>query len=186
MVEEKSPASFDNLNKELEALNPEVAAMEAAKKGAKKAAVGVRKPAKKKVKVVLSKGKRKTAVARARLTTGNGLITVNNVDVNLMKPKEVRELILEPVRLSDKTAEIIRDSDVKIVVYGGGASGQAQAARTALAKVLADEKTSSYSESIKRTFMDYDRSLLVDDVRLVEPKKFLGPKARARFQKSYR
>jgi ribosomal protein S9 len=34
--------------------------------------------------------------------------------------------------------------------------------------------------------MHYDRFMIVDDSRRVEPKKFKGPKARARFQKSYR
>ncbi len=178
--------ALENLNKELSTLTPEgvaAAEKEAAKKAGKTAAAPKKKVAKKKLKVVLARGKRKRSIARARLTTGNGRITVNNVDVNLMKPKEVRELILEPVRLSSITEEIIRGSDVKIVTHGGGVSGQAQAARTALARVIAN---STPNESIKKMYMDYDRTLLVDDVRLVEPKKMLGPKARTRFQKSYR
>jgi small subunit ribosomal protein S16e len=39
---------------------------------------------------------------------------------------------------------------------------------------------------IKEIFLSYDRSLLVADPRRKEPKKFGGPKARARIQKSYR
>jgi small subunit ribosomal protein S9 len=70
-----------------------------------------------------------------------------------------------------------------IYVNGGGSSGQAQAARSALAKVIAK---ASGTDAVKKLYMEYDRTMLVDDVRQVEPKKFKGPKARARFQKSYR
>ncbi|MBU0586162.1 30S ribosomal protein S9, partial [Candidatus Micrarchaeota archaeon] len=61
--------------------------------------------------------------------------------------------------------------------------GQAQAARVAIAKALVDY---TQDEALKKTFLDHDRSLLVDDVRRVEAKKYKGPKARARYQKSYR
>ena len=61
--------------------------------------------------------------------------------------------------------------------------GQAQAARTAIANALV-----AYFDgmNLKEKFNSIDRSLIVDDTRRVEPKKFRGPKARARFQKSYR
>ncbi|MDE1761770.1 MAG: 30S ribosomal protein S9 [Candidatus Micrarchaeota archaeon] len=123
------------------------------------------------------------AIARARLTKGAGRVTINNVNISLFKPKEVRELILEPIQFSSLTREIANSSDIKVTVQGGGASGQAQAVRTAIAKAIAG---ASNSEIIKDAYMKYDRNMLVDDVRQVEPKKFLGTKARARFQKSYR
>ncbi|MDE1825149.1 MAG: 30S ribosomal protein S9 [Candidatus Micrarchaeota archaeon] len=129
------------------------------------------------------KSRRKMAIARARLTKGNGRITINNVNINLFKPKEVRELILEPVNFSSSTRDIANSSDIKVNVYGGGRSGQAQASRTAIAKAIA---SASGSDIIKNAYLKYDRTLVVDDVRQVEPKKFLGTKARARFQKSYR
>ena len=66
---------------------------------------------------------------------------------------------------------------------GGGTSGQAQAARSALAKVIAK---ADQGDAVRKAYIDYDRTLMVDDVRQVEPKKYKGPKARARFQKSYR
>ena len=81
------------------------------------------------------------------------------------------------------TQEIAAGSDISINVHGGGSSGQAQAARSALAKVISK---AAGSDVVKKMYMDYDRTMLVDDVRQVEPKKFKGPKARARFQKSYR
>jgi len=91
-------------------------------------------------------------------------------------------MILEPIRMSGTTRDLASKSKIMIYVRGGGTSGQAQAARSALAKVLAK----AAGETVKKMFMDYDRHLLVDDVRQVEPKKYKGPKARARFQKSYR
>ena len=74
-------------------------------------------------------------------------------------------------------------SKISVQVNGGGISGRAQAARSAIAKTLVG---ASESETLKRQYMSYDRNLLVDDHRRVEPKKFLGPKARARKQTSYR
>lgn len=167
--------NVENLNKELSSLAPKAA------EGEKKQAKPRRKAPKQ--KVIFVKSKRKNAVARARLTKGNGTIKINGKDVNLIKPVELRELILEPVNFSNITKEIAGSSDIIINVKGGGVSGQAQAARNAIAKAIAE---AANSEIVRKAYMRYDRSLLVDDVRQVEPKKFLGPKARAKFQTSYR
>lgn len=171
--------NIDNLNKELAGViqQPEPEQKPAAKRTTR------RRTSTKKVKPVLEKARRKMAVARASLVSGTARITLNNFDINTVKPKEFRDMILEPVNISSITKEIAGKSDIRISVYGGGASGQAQAARSALAKVIS--KASS-SDVIRKMYMEYDRTLLVDDVRQVEPKKYKGPKARARFQKSYR
>ncbi len=176
MADEKG---FENLNKELANVIPQ--AETRAKAIAKK--VVKRKVVSKKNKPVVESARRKMAIARARLVPGMQRITINNFDISTVKPKEFREMIMEPVNLSSITKEIASTSDISIYVYGGGSSGQAQAARSALAKVIAK---ASGSDVIKKMYMDYDRMMLVDDVRQVEPKKFKGPKARARFQKSYR
>ena len=136
-----------------------------------------------KQKVVFVKSRRKAAVARAVLKNGTGRILINGKSVRVIKPLEVRELILEAIRINGGAKEIADRSDISINVYGGGMSGQAQAARTAIAKAIV---AASDSEAMKKEYMSYDRTLLVDDTRVVEPKKFKGPKARARFQKSYR
>ncbi len=172
-----------NLDKELENLyQPKVGV--GGKAMPKKAiAAKVKKKAGTTKKPVLAKGKRKRAVARATLLPGSGNITVNGVGIDLLKPKEVRELILESIRISKAANDIAKVSDIQINVYGGGVSGQAQASRTALAKVIT---AASGSDSLRSLYMTYDRTLLIDDYRRVEPKKFLGPKARAKFQKSYR
>ena len=133
--------------------------------------------------MVFVKAKRKAAVARAVLKQGTGRILINGKSVSLMKPLEVRELILESIRINASAKAIADRSDIVINIYGGGMSGQAQAARTVIAKAIVD---ASQSDSLRDEYMNYDRTLLVDDTRVVEPKKFRGPKARARFQKSYR
>ncbi|MDE1856150.1 MAG: 30S ribosomal protein S9 [Candidatus Micrarchaeota archaeon] len=177
MAEAQPPKSdaLENLNKEISAL--------VQVKEEKKAAPKARRRTAPKQKTIVVKARRKSAIARARITKGNGRITINNINANLFKPRVVRELILEPVNFSPLTKEVAGSSDIKINVRGGGASGQAQASRSAIAKAISAAST---SDVIKNAYMKYDRTMLVDDVRQVEPKKFLGTKARARFQKSYR
>ena len=176
---------MENLVKELSALYQPKA--QQAKTTARRGTSGA-KTSKKKVivkKPILSKGKRKRAVARASLLLGgSGRVTVNGVDVNLIKPKEVRELMLEAIKVTKAAQEIASGANISVSAYGGGFSGQAQAVRTAIAKVIL--KASSSPDSLRNFYMEYDRNLLIDDTRRVEPKKFKGPKARARFQKSYR
>lgn len=173
-----------SLDKELEAISQaQPKAAQQRRAGAKAPGSRARAPGKAgtKKKAVIAKGKRKAAVARATLTQGSGRIVINGIEVKNVKPDIFRELILEPVRISDKAKAIADSSDIYVNIHGGGVSGQAQAARSAIAKVL-----SASDDSLRKTYMTYDRTLIVDDSRRVEPKKFLGRKARARFQKSYR
>ena len=74
--------------------------------------------------------------------------------------------------------------DISVKANGGGSSGQAQASRTAVARALLEAHGGN--DAIRQQMLSFDRSLLVEDPRRVEPKKFKGPKARARFTKSYR
>ena len=82
------------------------------------------------------------------------------------------------------------DIDIRIRVKGGGHVSQIYAIRQALSKSLVayyqkfvDEQS---KQEIKDILVQFDRSLLVADPRRNEPKKFGGPGARARYQKSYR
>jgi small subunit ribosomal protein S9 len=142
-----------------------------------------RKKAKKTNTSEFVKSKRKSAVARASSMTGSGRIRLNGFDINIFEPLELRRMMLEPLYVSKAAGEQARRMDIKITTYGGGQSSQAQAVRGAIAKAIV---AASKSDAIKREFLNYDRFMLIDDVRRVEPKKFKGPKARARFQKSYR
>jgi small subunit ribosomal protein S9 len=184
MANDAKTAGTGNLDKELEAISQvQPKAVQQRRATARAAGPRARAPSKAgvKKKVVIAKGKRKRAVARATLTQGNGRIIINGVDIRNVKPDVLRELILEPVMIMNQAKAIADASDIYVNIYGGGVSGQAQAARSAIAKVL-----SANDDSLKRAYMSYDRTLIVDDSRRIEPKKFLGRKARARFQKSYR
>jgi small subunit ribosomal protein S9 len=142
-----------------------------------------KKGAQRKGKGSFVKSKRKQAIARASGSTGKGKITINGFDINTIEPVEFKGMMMEPVNFSDTTRGVASKMDIKVNVYGGGASAQAQAVRSAIAKSIIEF---SGADSLKKAYMHYDRFMVVDDSRRIEPKKFKGPKARARFQKSYR
>ena len=136
-----------------------------------------------KSKVVISKSKRKRSVARASIKEGTGIFRINSRLVDTIQPEFIKEEILTPINFSDYTKDLSSKLDIKVNVYGGGISSQAQACASAIAKAIVEY---SGNNEIKREYMAYNRNLIIDDSRRVEPKKFLGPKARARFQTSYR
>ncbi len=142
-----------------------------------------RRSAKKAEKIINVKSKRKEAVARASAKQGNGRIFINGHDINAMENEIYKSVAEEPINLSSITKELAGRMEMKIGLHGGGSSGQAQALRSAIAKAISKFAD---TDTIRKEYMRYDRSLLVDDYRRVEPKKFRGPKARARFQTSYR
>jgi len=132
-------------------------------------------------KVLLTSGKRKTAVARATIKLGKGRIRINNLPIEILEPKVARDKIMEPLLQAGDA--VWKQLDIDIKVSGGGFMGQAQAARTALARALIRWTKSAHLQTL---FTEYDRTLLAGDPRRREPKKFGGPGARARDQKSYR
>jgi len=134
-----------------------------------------------KTKVLLTSGKRKTAIARATVRAGKGRVRINNVPVEILEPKISREMILEPLRQAGD--EVWNQLDIDIKVSGGGYMGQAEATRTAIARALLKWTKSAH---LRRVFSVYDRTLIAGDPRRRESKKFGGPGARARDQKSYR
>ena len=133
-----------------------------------------------KKKPVLSTGKRKTAKARVAVTEGKGRVRINNIPVHLHQPLMAREMIMEPMLIAGDMASKV---DVSIEVAGGGPLGQAEAARMGLAQGLVKY---TKSKRLKSTFIEHDRTMLSGDARRKEPKKFGGPGARRRKQKSYR
>jgi small subunit ribosomal protein S9 len=131
--------------------------------------------------VTNTSGKKKTAVARATVREGSGRVRINAQPVELVDPEMARLKMLEPFRIA---GEDLRDGvDVEVSVQGGGVMGQADATRTAIARGLVEHTNDA---ELRDAFMSFDRSLLVNDVRQTEPKKWGGPGARARYQKSYR
>jgi small subunit ribosomal protein S9 len=137
-------------------------------------------PKKPKTKVVVARGKRKEAIARATIRSGSGAIRINRVLLESFGNSFVREIIKEPVRYVGPEVNTV---NISVNVIGGGAMGQAQAARTAIANALVNYFE---EQNLKEKFISIDRSLVIEDTRRVEPKKYKGPKARARYQKSYR
>ena len=131
--------------------------------------------------VTNTSGKKKTAVARATVRDGEGRVRIDSTPVELVEPEQSRLKMLEPFRVVDD--ELREDVDIDVTVNGGGFSGQADAARTAIARGLVQHLGDA---ELRDAFMSFDRSLLVNDDRQSEPKKWGGPGARARYQKSYR
>ncbi len=136
-----------------------------------------------KEKIAIAKGKRKEAVARASIRSGSGKLTVNGISIDLVKPDEIKSRILEPLRVSSSIAGIAKNADINVIIKGGGSMSQANAARSAIAKAMVEFSGDS---TLRDTYLHYDRTLIADDSRRVESKKYKGPKARARFQTSYR
>jgi len=132
-------------------------------------------------KVLLTSGKRKTAIARATVRAGKGRVRINNVPLEIFEPKLARDKILEPLLLAGDN--VWKQLYINIKVSGGGFTGQAEATRTAIARALHRWTKSSHLQTL---FTEYDRTMLAGDPRRREPKKFGGPGARAKDQKSYR
>ncbi|MEK6958098.1 MAG: 30S ribosomal protein S9 [archaeon] len=135
---------------------------------------------KKKRKGITTKAKKKEAVARAIVRKGVGTIRINRRELSTIQPLYVQEFLREPIELA---GGITGEINIDVIVEGGGSMGQAVAARAAIAKGILEYR---HDDKLKKRFLSYDRMLLVDDPRRVEPKKQLGPKARKKKQKSKR
>jgi small subunit ribosomal protein S9 len=133
-----------------------------------------------KKKRVLATGKRKTSKARVVVSEGKGRIRVNNVPIHLIEPFMAREKILEPFVLATNYKDRV---DISIKTNGGGVMSQAEAARMGIAQGLVKY---SRSKRLRSKYIEYDRTMLAGDARRKESKKFGGPGARRRKQKSYR
>ena len=133
------------------------------------------------MKNIHASGKRKTAIARATLRQGSGLVRLNSVPIDFMEPKVSRLKLREPLILAGDVANKV---DIDVAVVGGGITSQAEASRLAIAKALVNF---TKSDKLKEVFLDYDRNLLVADVRRKEAAKpNRHGQARAKVQKSYR
>ena len=132
------------------------------------------------MKIINTSGKKKTATARATLKEGNGVVRINKVLLDIYEPRLSRLKIQEPVEIA---GEMIKSVNIDVVVSGGGTMGQTDAVRTAIAKGIVEWTGDT---GLKEAFSEYDRNLLVSDHRQKEKKKFGGPGARSKYQKSYR
>ncbi|MBI2125013.1 30S ribosomal protein S9 [Candidatus Woesearchaeota archaeon] len=131
-----------------------------------------------KKEIIHAQGKRKQAIARATLKPGNGKVTVNGLYLHNYGTELLRMRIAEPLTLAGEDAQKV---NFEVHVSGGGVNGQADAIRLAMARALVQ-----YDVKLKKTFDEYDRLLLVADVRRKETRKPNDSRARAARQKSYR
>lgn len=129
-------------------------------------------------KIIHTQGKRKRSVARATLRAGKGKIKINGQYLDNFGTYINRIRVSEPLVLAGDVAKKI---DLDVTVIGGGSSGQSDACRLAIARALVE-----HDKKLKKVFEDYDRLLLVADVRRKEVCKPNDSKARAKRTKSYR
>jgi len=136
-----------------------------------------------KEKIITVSGKRKMAIAKATIKNGTGRIRLNKKPIDTYS--FLRRLTLsEPFRLAeDVLKEQLKTMDIDVKVSGGGMESQIEAARLAIARALV---IFTKNADLKKSYLNYDRSLLVADVRRKEMRKPGDSKARAKRQKSYR
>lgn len=121
-------------------------------------------------------GKRKNAIARVWIESGNGQMTINQRPIENYFPRQtLRTVVQQPFEVSNQAGKF----NLMAMVKGGGLTGQAGAIRHGIAKalLLADPQL---RESLKRS------GFLTRDPRVKERKKYGQKGARRRFQYSKR
>ncbi|MBW7846929.1 MAG: 30S ribosomal protein S9 [Bacteroidales bacterium] len=128
------------------------------------------------MEVVNALGRRKTAVARIYMKSGNGSIVINKRDYKEYFPVSILQFVVEqPLALTGN----IGAYDIKVNLDGGGINGQAEALSLAISRALC-EINPEFRPVLKA------KGLLRRDPRMVERKKPGQPKARKKFQFSKR
>ncbi|EAQ51194.1 MULTISPECIES: 30S ribosomal protein S9 [Leeuwenhoekiella] len=128
------------------------------------------------MEVIHKIGRRKTAVARVYLAPGSGNITVNKRELNnYFTTGTLQYKVNQPLVMTEND----KNFDVKVNVYGGGITGQAEAVRLALSRAMCEV------DAENRLILKPE-GLLTRDPRMVERKKFGQKKARKKFQFSKR
>lgn len=122
-------------------------------------------------------GRRKEAIARARITPGSGTFTVNGRTLEEYFPNKLhQQLINDPFKVLD----LVGSYDVIAKITGGGPSGQAGALRLAIARSLNEIDRENNRPALKKA------GFLTRDARVIERKKAGLKKARKASQFSKR
>ncbi|KAM0686025.1 40S ribosomal protein S16 [Conglomerata obtusa] len=134
-------------------------------------------------------GKKKTAVATCTATKSSTFaLTIDNIPFHMIKDKLLVSKIREIINVVERSN--ICDLSFEIFTAQGGPTARIYAARQAFARAVIAYYGKYYDEykkmEIKNRLLSFDKYALVTDSRRREPKKFGGPGARARYQKSYR
>ena len=126
-------------------------------------------------------GKRKTAVAKATIESGKGVVTFNKRPLTVLAELQQLE-INEPLILAKDVLGKL-DFDISVNVRGGGIACQVEAGRLAVAKAIVKF---TKNDDVKNAFLAYDRNMLVADTRRKEACKPGDSKARSMRQTSFR
>ena len=137
---------------------------------------------------------RKTASAHVYITKGDGKVRINNVPLEMMQREISREVMLVPLEIS---GDLRNKVNISVKVRGGGFMSQAYVTATAITRAMIgwtkNKKepkdhpfTKKQRDDLKQEIEVVDKYLISGDARRKEPKKFGGPGARRRKQKSYR
>ncbi len=133
------------------------------------------------MKELVVSGKRKSAIAKAKIEEGSGKVLINGKPNN--STNMIRRLMIEEPLIIAKDVLGKLDFNVSVRVAGGGNESQVEASRLAIARAIV---AYTKSDKLKKAYLAYDRNILIADVRRKEPYKPGDSKARAKRQKSYR
>ena len=128
------------------------------------------------MEIINAIGRRESAVARVYVTEGTGKIIINKKELTEYFPSAILQYV---VKQPLETLEAVEKYDIKLNIFGGGFTGQSQAARLAIARALVKINAEDKPALRRQGFMTRDS-------REVERKKPGRPKARRRFQFSKR
>ncbi len=126
-------------------------------------------------------GKRKTAIAKASIKDGTGIVTINRKAIGAFPMLQQLEL-KEPLIIAEQILGKL-NFDISVNVASGGTASRIEASRLAIARAIVEF---TKNDKIRAGFVAYDRNMLVADIRRKEAYKPGDSKARAKRQTSYR
>jgi len=131
--------------------------------------------------MIIVSGKRKTAIAKASIKEGTGIVTINKKSIEAFPMLQQLEL-KEPLIIAEQILGKL-NFDISVNVASGGSASRVEASRLAIARAIVEF---TKNDNIRVAFAAYDRNMLVADIRRKEAYKPGDSKARAKRQTSYR
>lgn len=131
--------------------------------------------------MMIVSGKRKTAIAKASIKDGTGIVSINGKSIESFPMLQQLEL-KEPLIIAEQVLGKL-NFDISVNVASGGTSSRVEASRLAMARAIVEF---TKDEKVRLAFVAYDRNMLVADIRRKEAYKPGDSKARAKRQTSYR
>jgi small subunit ribosomal protein S9 len=131
--------------------------------------------------MIITSGKRKTAIAKASIKEGTGKVLINDKTIEAFPMLQQLEL-KEPLIIAEQVLGKL-NFDISVRLVSGGMASRIEAARLAIARAIVEF---TKDEKIRAAFASYDRNMLVADIRRKEAYKPGDSKARAKRQTSYR